>query len=157
MRNWLVFALIALAGPGLASAQEGDAGVQGDRTVIAVVRDGPSPGWPIQELIAEQLGRLMPESDIEFRGAPEFDGGWSLDGVSAALDQALADTEIDFVVVTGAIGTAAANRRELDKPVLSSFPQYKQVRAQLPIAQVETLAASPEVTSITPAVRAVTN
>ena len=41
--------------------------------------------------------------------------------------------------------------------VHNSFPQYKELRAQLPIDQVETLAESPEVKSITPAVRMVIN
>lgn len=41
--------------------------------------------------------------------------------------------------------------------VFSSFPQYEEIRAQLPIDQVETLAASPEVKSIRPAVRVVIN
>ena len=41
--------------------------------------------------------------------------------------------------------------------VFSNFPQYQEIRAQLPIDQVETLAASPEVKSIRPAVRVVVN
>ena len=131
MNKWLLPSLLGLALAGPALAQEDATGAREDRTVIAVVRDGPSPGWQIEDDIADQLGRLMRGARLEFRGGADYDGGSTFDGASAALDRALADPEVDIVVVTGAMGTAAARRRNFDKPVVSSFPQYTDHWGQL--------------------------
>ena len=131
MSKWLLPSLLGLALAGPAAAQEDATEARDDLTVIAVVRDGPSPDWPLEEDIADQLRRLMRDAPIEFRGGAEYDGGSTFDGTSAALDRALADPEVDIVVVTGAMGTAAASRRELDRPVVSSFPQYTDHWGQL--------------------------
>jgi len=131
MSKWLLPSVLALALAGPAAAQEGATGARDDLTVIAVVRDGPSPDWDVESDIADQLRRLMRGARLEFRGGAEYGGGSTFDGVSAALDRALGDTEIDIVVVTGAMGTAAASRRDLDKPVVSSFPQYTDHWGQL--------------------------
>ena len=50
-----------------------------------------------------------------------------------------------------------ARIESLGGTVFNSLPQYREIRAQMPIDQVETLAASPEVTSIGPAVLVVIN
>ncbi len=123
MRKWLVPGLIVLAAPGLASAQEDLADVRTEGTVIAVVRDGPSPARDTAALVESELMELMPGVEVRFVVSPDFDAGWNADGAEAALQAALADPEIDLVLATGALVTARASAVDLSKPVVSAYLQ----------------------------------
>jgi outer membrane protein TolC len=89
--------------------------------VIGVVRDGPDPGEDSVPAIERELaGHLRDEQPVRFKGG--FDGDWSLDGAGRALDAALADPEVDLLLLTGALATYRAVKTEtLDKPVISGF------------------------------------
>jgi outer membrane protein len=123
MRKWLVSGLIVLAAPGLASAQEDLADVRTESTVIAVVRDGPTPARHIAALVESELEGLMPGAAIRFVSSPEFDAGWKADRTEAALQAALDDPEVDMILSVGALVTAKASAADLSKPVVSAYIQ----------------------------------
>lgn len=121
---------VALQGTWLAArssiAQEPTLDPAAGRAItIAVLRDGPSPGDTLPALIESELRQLLAGRGVEiaFRTDPAFDAGWRPSNADAALRSALEDPEIDYVLATGALGTQAATRVELGKPVLSSFLQ----------------------------------
>ena len=91
---------------------------------IAVVRDGPSPGTNIVPLIRQELEALLNEGEsVTFRESAEFDAAWNASRAGDVLANALADGEIDIVLVPGPLVGVAALLGELTKPVVSSFPQ----------------------------------
>ena len=53
--------------------------------------------------------------------------------------------------------TVLSRIQELDGKVISSFAQYQAIRARIPIEKIEILAELPEVISIRPAERPITN
>jgi outer membrane protein TolC len=118
--------LAAMAWPARATAQEPtlDPGV-GMSATIAIVRDGPSPGDTLELLIQRELDALNAGLQIEltFKSLPEFDAGWQADRMQPALQAALDDPEVDFVLTTGMLITQAATQMELTKPVVSAFRQ----------------------------------
>jgi outer membrane protein TolC len=90
-------------------------------TVIAVVRDGPNPGTDLVPLVEQELaGHLRPGTSVRFKSG--FEGDWSLAGARHALERALADAEVDLVLLTGPLAThEAIGLAELAKPVIGSF------------------------------------
>jgi outer membrane protein TolC len=112
--------------PGPAAAQEPTLDpAAGRAATIAIVRDGPSPGDSLELLIQQEFEELNAGREIQltFKAAPEFDAGWNASRMQAALQAALDDPEVDFVVTTGLLITQAATRMELTKPVVSAFLQ----------------------------------
>jgi len=96
--------------------------------VIAVVRDGPPPGEDVVPLIEQELALHLPRgTTVRFKVDPTFDAGWDPDRINGALEKALQDPETDLVLVTGSLGTAAAVRIELDKPVVSAYLQRADI------------------------------
>jgi len=96
--------------------------------VIAVVRDGPPPGEDVVPLIEQELALHLPRgTTVRFRVDPTFDAGWDPDRINGALEKGLQDPETDLVLVTGSLGTAAAVRIELDKPVVSAYLQRADI------------------------------
>jgi len=93
-------------------------------TVIAVVRDGPPPGEDVVPMIEEELALHLPRGTAaRFKVDPEFNAGWDPQLIDGALAKALQDPDVDMVLVTGSLGTVAAVRLELEKPVVSAFLQ----------------------------------
>lgn len=94
--------------PSLTLAQE--------RFDVAVVIDG-SPDR-LEERNQVYIDELLALTEGEFDvRISRIDGGWSSDGINAALDQAYSDPEIEMVMVTGFAGNQiAAMRREFPKP-----------------------------------------
>ena len=87
-----------------------------ERFDVAVVIDG-SPDR-LEERNQVYIDELLALTEGEFDvRVSRIDGGWSIDGINAALDQAYADPEIEMVMVTGFAGNQiAAMRREFPKP-----------------------------------------
>lgn len=95
---------------------------EGPEVVIAVVRDGPPPGEDVVPMIENELALHLPRGTAaRFTVDPAFDGGWDPSQVNGALTEALQDPEVNLVLVTGSLGTAAAARMVLEKPVVSAF------------------------------------
>jgi outer membrane protein TolC len=101
----------------------------GDPTfVVAVVRDGPPPGEDMMLAVETELIRhLQAGVTVGFKADSSFDAGWDPAQVPGAVEAALADPEVDFILVTGALGTAHALTLDLAKPVISAFVQRADV------------------------------
>jgi len=114
-RTCLILAALFAAGlPCLGQAENPP-----DPPVIAVVRDGPNPGRDLVPLIEQELaGHLRPDTEVNFKFG--FDGDWTLDGARGALERALADAEVDLVLLTGSLAThVAIAPLEFSKPVIA--------------------------------------
>jgi len=87
-----------------------------ERFDVAVVIDG-SPDR-LEERNQVYIDELLALTEGEFDvRVSRIDGGWTIDGINAALDQAYADPEIEMVMATGFAGNQiAAMRREFPKP-----------------------------------------
>ncbi len=89
---------------------------------VGVVLDGP---WARYQSVPEQfrqevLDVAQGEFEIEFPEAMQLDGGWTIAGIDAALDQLLADQQVDIVIALGYGASNQAARREvLAKPVIA--------------------------------------
>ncbi len=91
-------------------------------TVIGIVEDGPQPRpiVPLAQLEQEIRGLAGNEFDVSMPGDKRLDGGWTLAGVSAAIQRQLDDPDVDIVITTGLIGShLAAQIDDLPKPVIA--------------------------------------
>jgi outer membrane protein len=92
--------------------------------VIAVVRDGPPPGDDVVSMVEAELAlHLEAGPMVRFKDDPAFNAGWDPTLIDGALASALQDPEVDLVLVTGSMTTAAAAGLTLDKPVVSAALQ----------------------------------
>jgi outer membrane protein TolC/ABC-type uncharacterized transport system substrate-binding protein len=90
---------------------------------VGIVTDGPTDrdalSLPmIRRAISDVVG-----TDIEIVLSEEhrFEGDWSMPGVNAALDRALADRNVDVVLALGILSShEAAHRPKLAKPVIAA-------------------------------------
>ncbi|MBL9204999.1 MAG: TolC family protein [Opitutaceae bacterium] len=105
-----------------------DSSTATSRTVtIAVVRDGPS--WLLDDMAAafrqEAQALTQGRATLRFEEGGRLDAGWDDARVASALDAALADPAIDYVLALGPRATVAAAdaRRILPKPVLGALVQ----------------------------------
>ncbi|MEQ8493605.1 MAG: hypothetical protein RLW42_05215, partial [Gammaproteobacteria bacterium] len=90
-------------------------------TVVAVLADGPlaRPDATLEAVIEEVETLLGREHTVRFPAALHRDGGWSVDGIAAALEDLLTAPDVDVVVTSGLIAThLAAHRAALPKPVI---------------------------------------
>jgi len=86
------------------------------RFVVAVVGDGPSDRFAIQQqkYVDELLALTENEFEVELR---RFLGNWSKDSIDAVLDSVYEDPSIDLVLINGFVANqVAATRREFSKP-----------------------------------------
>jgi outer membrane protein TolC len=93
---------------------------------VAVVKDGPGPRDRLADAVKQELALHVPRDvTVRLKQDPAFDAGWDPALVPVALQSALADPEVDFVVAVGLLGAREAARPdlELSKPVLCSFVQ----------------------------------
>lgn len=91
---------------------------------VGVVIDGP---WELNDTISETFqaeitALLKSEFDVQFPEDRQITCDWSLAGVQKALDDLLADEEIDFVLAAGVIASnEVCHRVNLQKPVIAPF------------------------------------
>ena len=89
---------------------------------VGVVLDGPwarHQGVPAQ-FRQEVLDATRGEFEVEFPESKQLDGGWSRAGIDAALDQLMADPDVDIVIALGyGASNQAARRENLEKPVIA--------------------------------------
>ncbi|MEE9471715.1 MAG: hypothetical protein V3W32_08330, partial [Gemmatimonadota bacterium] len=92
---------------------------------IAVVQDGPAPGDTVLAQIEAELSTILSARGerATFKRSPEFDAGWRADRMKAALQAALDDPEVEYVVTSGLLTLQAAVEMELTKPVISAYVQ----------------------------------
>lgn len=91
---------------------------------IGMVADGPSP---LMDEVARRFQKEIVEltrgeMDIRFPAKSRVDGAWSVAGVKGAVDQLLADPNVDVVIALSVIGSNdLARRKRLPKPVIAPF------------------------------------
>lgn len=91
---------------------------------IGMVVDGP---WETNQNVAasfqqEILALTEGEFDVRFPPDKLIMADWTLVRVQAALDQLLADPEVDLVIASGILASAAVSQRgPLPKPVIAPF------------------------------------
>jgi outer membrane protein len=107
------------------------------RTItVAVVQDGHSSMVDNLEAAfrVEAQAITAGRARLSFKNSSTFDAGWRQEAASAALDAALADPSIDYVLALGVRVSAAAGApgRKLAKPVLGALLQESDL-APLPI------------------------
>jgi outer membrane protein len=89
---------------------------------VAVVTDGPTDRRILavdmmRRAVADTVGASL---DIEFPDDKMFVGDWSMNGVDAAIDKAMADRDVDVVLTLGILAShQAAHRATLPKPVIA--------------------------------------
>lgn len=89
---------------------------------VGVVLDGP---WARYQSVPEQFRRevlevTQGEFEVEFPESVQLDGGWTMTGIDAALDQLLADPQVDIVLALGyGASNQVARRENLPKPVIA--------------------------------------
>jgi hypothetical protein len=143
----LFFALLfgAVAEDAVAQQQISPQGLQ----QIQALMGEKAARTPIQRKISSHLlhALKMQRREPIARGIPTLRSSVNVAGDGSTLVDIKADvTEalLDHIVVLG--GT-----------IINSFPQYRAIRAQIPLLQIEAIASFPEVQSIRPADQAVTN
>ena len=92
------------------------------QAVIGVVEDGPLPRPIVSPAQLEQeIRRLVGDEFVVSMPADKrLDGGWTIEGVRAALQQQLEDPDVDIIITTGLIASNEAGKLEdLSKPVIA--------------------------------------
>lgn len=91
---------------------------------LGIVTDGPvardmlSPEF----ILSEARAVLGAELVIESPDGKRLNGGWTREGIRAALDRLLADPQVDVVLTLGVLASyEAAHRERLPKPVIAPF------------------------------------
>ncbi len=87
-----------------------------EQVLVAIVGDGPSDRFAAQQqkYVDELLALTSSEFNVEIR---HFSGEWNKESISAAIERAYADDDVDLVLVTGFISNQiAATRRDYPKP-----------------------------------------
>lgn len=94
------------------------------RVRVGVVSDGPLARTRFApELLRTEAEKVL-SSDVQIAHSDEdrFVGDWTPGGIAAALDRALADTEVDVVLTFGLLSShEAAHRSALPKPVIAPY------------------------------------
>lgn len=97
---------------------------QSASTRVALVSDGPADRDIFSAAVLEHALRNVIAGDraIVLQSAQRFTGDWTLEGVSAALQRALDDKQIDVVVTLGVLGSdVAARLPRPGKPVIAAM------------------------------------
>jgi len=102
---------------------------------IGVITDGPLARF--QEIVDlyqnEIISMASSEFDVKFPANKQLNGGWTQKGVNQAIDQLLADPQVDIVITLGEVGTnEVCKRRNLPKPVIAPFVVDAEIQ-ELPI------------------------
>ena len=123
-------ALAMLLFAAAAAAQEDEAASK--KVVrVGVVLDGPSPRiTQALDLIKKELtGITKREFDVVFDPKKHIQADWSAAGIKKAVDQLLADDEVDVVLAHGVVASnEVVTRKDLPKPCVAPFVLNEQVQ-----------------------------
>ena len=112
---------------------------------IAIVTDGP---WEYNEVILasfkeEILTLVEGEFEVRFPPAKQLQGDWTAGSVKRALDELLADDEIDLIIAGGVLTSSDVCRRgPLPKPAIAPYvlnPQLQSIPLANGVSGVENL------------------
>ena len=118
---------------------------------IGVLLDGPAEGNDAtSSLFQREIAQLLAEEyDVQFPAAKRLTGDWTAAGAGAAIDQLLADPEVDHVLTLGFIGSQViAGRGPLPKPSFAAFVSDPSIQG-IPSETLELPVAAGETESIT--------
>lgn len=126
MKNVLAaIVLVSLWSPNQADAQRRKAPEKQPKiTNIGIVYDGP---WQRNAMLTtllegEILGLVKGEFNVSFPADKKLTADWTADGVKRAIDQLLADPDVDIVLTLGVLASNdACHREKLPKPVLAPY------------------------------------
>ena len=131
----IAVALLALAAVSGHAAEEPALPVK----IVGIVYDGPPPAGPgrtatgrsraghqfvdLVEMIRQETTSLTRlQLAVSFPESKRLTADWSVEGIHSAIDQLLADPEVDLVLTLGIFATNdACRRRNLRKPVVAPF------------------------------------
>ena len=91
---------------------------------IGIVTDGPWARYPETVGIFKHEIETLAEGEfkIVFPENSSVDGGWSIPGVTAALDTLLASPDVELIIAMGVVATnEVCHRKKLQKPVFGAF------------------------------------
>ncbi len=91
---------------------------------IGIVRDGLSVRWPDRiDFLKEEILKLTSgQFDVRFPDDKKVHGNWKIAEIKRALDQLLADPEVDLVITLGYLGSnEVCQRTKLPKPVIAAL------------------------------------
>jgi len=122
---WMLAGILVFSASSRGDVALASAPVQLRTVTVAVVQDGTSEAIDAGRAV---LQREMEELDsarchLRFKQAPAFDAGWTAGFAPAALQAALDDPAVDFVLAVGpqVITAAADSARPLTKPVIGAI------------------------------------
>ena len=122
--RWICLAFLLPGGPAFS------------QTVIGIVTDGPeSRSRTLVELsvLEREIQDLLgSEFDISFPPGKQLHGNWELDSVRSALEQQLADPEVDIVLTLGVAASNEVAQMELPKPIVAAVTADAELQG-LPI------------------------
>ncbi len=98
------------------------AAVAASPVTLGVVADGPQARAMLRRdfILTEARNVLGTTLNIRLPEDKHLDGGWTREGIRAALDRLLADPEVDVVLALGLVASyEAAHRESLAKPVIA--------------------------------------
>ena len=102
-----------------------------DTTHVRIILDGP---WERNAEIVPYFQReltdlLGDEFGLTFGERGVVEGDWTVAGVNATVDEALADPDVDVIVGVGLqVSNSLATRRDLAKPVVAAFVVDAQIQ-----------------------------
>ncbi len=98
------------------------AAAQQPTATIGIVTDGPyGRGTELTQRIREEVRDLLAvDFEVAFPAGTQLEGDWTLAGIERAIDQLLADPEVDLVLTLGFVSShLVSTRTELSKPVIA--------------------------------------
>jgi hypothetical protein len=104
---------------------------------IAVVRDGPMPeeiSTSVEAQLRQVAARDMELELVRSPQVPELDAQWDRARARKALQAALDDPDVDYVLAVGALVSQAAAEVPLTKPVVATFvqrPDFGRIHEQV--------------------------
>lgn len=115
-------AILAIAAATMAQVRPAAPAV-GQTVTIAVVRDGAMPEDISTGIEAELRQVAARGTELSFVRTSELDAQWAPERARQALQAALDDPEVDYILAVGALVSHAASEIALTKPVVATFVQ----------------------------------
>lgn len=99
--------------------------------IIGVILDGPSERTaPLRAALEREILELAgDEFKIRFPKNKQLQANWTAVRITAAVDQLLADPQVDLIITLGVISSHdIAHRKKLSKPVIAAFIVNRQLQ-----------------------------
>jgi hypothetical protein len=132
---------------------------------------GPQPDQPVAETALRQIRALLDEKESRSPAQQKLDsqllyavrasrGESAAPGVPSLesnVQRSVGDTAVEVDITADVEGTLLEDLETAGALVISAYPQYRSIRATVPIDRLEVIAARPEVQFIQPQQQAILN